>query len=119
MTRFILDTTTVVCIGMLTGVEFVVATFINPILRKLGSVMPLLVRSEPALILEIASRRGNSGEALLIVSGTMWAAVMVLTILFLVPINNRLAAIDPASQLSMQSQGTDAGTACTAGVLPR
>ena len=47
------------------------------------------------LIAEAAMRHGGSGYLLLIAACSIWAAVIVLTLLFLVPINNRLARVDP------------------------
>ncbi len=110
--RPLLDIVTTVCIGLLIGTEFAVAAFINPILRKLGAreelrairlfaaklgaAMPVWYGvSLLLLIAEAVLRRGENGYLLLIAAGAIWAAVIVLTILFLVPINNRLARVDP------------------------
>lgn len=108
----LLDIITIVCVGLLIGVEFAVAVFINPILRKLGPREELqairlfaavLGRAMPfwyaisfvLLIAELVIRRGEAGAAMLIAASAIWAAVIVLTILFLVPINNRLARVNP------------------------
>jgi len=110
--RPLLDIVTTVCIGLLIGTEFAVAVFINPILRKLGareelrairlfaatlgSAMPIWYSlSFLLLITEAGSRHNESGYLLLIAAGAIWAAVIVLTLLFLVPIANRLARVDP------------------------
>ncbi len=110
--RPLLDIVTTVCIGLLIGTEFAVAVFINPILRKLGareelrvitlfaatlgSAMPIWYGvSFLLLIAEVFLRRGETGYLLLITASAIWAMVIVLTILFLVPINNRLARVDP------------------------
>ena len=106
------------------GTEFAVAVFINPILRKLGAreelrairlfaaklgaAMPIwYVLSFLLLIAEAVLRRGETGYLLLIAAGAIWAAVIVLTILFLVPINNRLARVDPdaATEPALQEHG--------------
>jgi uncharacterized membrane protein len=110
--RPLLDVVTTVCIGLLIGTEFAVAVFINPILHrlgvreelrairlfaaKLGAAMPFwYIISFLLLIAELVSRHSESGHLLLIAASSIWAAVIVLTILFLVPINNRLARVDP------------------------
>jgi uncharacterized membrane protein len=109
--RPLLDIVTTVCIGLLIGTEFAVAVFINPILRKLGALEELrAIRLFAAklgaampfwygislllLIAEAVLRRGENGYLLLIAAGTIWAAAIVLTIVFLLPINNRLARVD-------------------------
>ena len=46
------------------------------------------------LVAEAITRHGDSGFVLLIAASAIWAAVIVLTLLFLVPINNRLTRID-------------------------
>jgi uncharacterized membrane protein len=109
--RSLLDVFTTVCIGLLIGTEFAVAVFINPILRKLGSreelrairlfaaklgtAMPFWYGvSFLLLIAELVFRHREVGAMLLVAASAIWAAVIVLTILFLVPINNRLARVD-------------------------
>ena len=92
--------------------EFAVSAFINPILPKLGAhgelraiqlfaaklgrVMPIWYGASLLLLIaEAIFRRGTSAMMLLTVASAMWAAVILLTILFLVPINNRLTRLDP------------------------
>lgn len=122
--RYLLDIVTTVCIGLLIGTEFAVAVFINPTLRrlgpreelrairlfaaKLGSAMPIwYCVSLLLLIAEAVLRRGEIGYSLLITASAIWVAVIVLTILFLVPINNRLARIDPnaAAEPALKEHG--------------
>jgi uncharacterized membrane protein len=108
----LMDVVTVVCIGLLIGTEFAVAAFINPILRKLGPreelraiklfaaklgfVMPFWYGASLLLLIaEMVTHHGDGGGWLLIAACVIWAAVIVHTILFLVPINNRLARVDP------------------------
>lgn len=117
--RPLLDIATTVCIGLLIGTEFAVAAFINPILRKLGAREQLgaislfaakLGAAMPfwygvSLLLMIAEaivRHKDNGSMLLIAAIAIWAAVIVLTILFLVPINNRLAKVDPDGAVEPQ-----------------
>lgn len=122
--RYLLDIVTTVCIGLLIGTEFAVAVFINPTLRrlrpreelrairlfaaKLGSAMPIwYCVSLLLLIAEAVLRRGEIGYSLLITASAIWVSVIVLTILFLVPINNRLARIDPnaAAEPALKEHG--------------
>ncbi len=122
--RYLLDIVTTVCIGLLIGTEFAVAVFINPTLRrlgpreelrairlfaaKLGSAMPIwYCVSLLLLIAEAVLRRGEIGYSLLITASAIWVAVIVLTILFLVPINNLLARIDPnaAAEPALKEHG--------------
>jgi uncharacterized membrane protein len=110
--REAMDVFAIVCIGLMVGTEFAVSAFINPILRKLGTreqvraialfaeklgfVMPFWYGAGFLLLIaELFLHRGDGGGALLIASSTIWAAVIVLTLLFLVPINNRMARLDP------------------------
>jgi uncharacterized membrane protein len=107
-----LDIATITCVGLLIGNEVAVSAFINPILwrledgaqlravsmfaKRLGTAMPFwYVFSLVLLLLEAALRRTEAGDTLIVVSCAIWAAVIVLTILFLVPINNRLARMEP------------------------
>jgi uncharacterized membrane protein len=113
--RPLLDIVTTVCIGLMIGTEFAVAVFINPILRKLGTreelrairlfaaklgaAMPFWYGASLLLLIsEAALRHNQSGYLLLIAAISIWAAVIVLTLLFLVPINNRLARVDPDAE---------------------
>ena len=107
----ILDVVTILCIGLMIGAEFTVSAFINPILqqlgetaqahatrlfaRKLGAIMPfwyalclLLLISETIVVWHAP------GMAFLVSASAIWAAVIVLTLMFLVPINNRIANAD-------------------------
>ncbi|HEX4065321.1 MAG TPA: DUF1772 domain-containing protein [Acidobacteriaceae bacterium] len=111
---YLLDIATTVCIGLLIGTEFAVSAFINPIVwklderaqsqavalfaRKLGTVMPFWYGMSLLLLLvETAIRRHQAGVMLLGVAVGIWAAVIVLTLVFLVPINNRMTRLDGAS----------------------
>lgn len=103
-----LDTIAILCIGLMIGTEFAVSVFVNPALRKLddaaqlgairifaknlGTAMPFwYALSLVLLIVEAVLRRSETEFALLITSAAIWVGVIVLTLLFLVPINNRLA----------------------------
>jgi uncharacterized membrane protein len=105
---------TTLCIGLLIGNEFAVSVFINPILQKLddrtrakaislfatrlGRAMPFWYAfSLLLLLLEVFTKRHESGSILLIAASAIWLAVIVLTVLFLVPINNRMMRLDAES----------------------
>jgi uncharacterized membrane protein len=109
-----LDVLTTVCIGLLIGTEFAVSAFINPILerldtnermksislfaKRLGTAMPFwYVLSFVLLLAEAVLRRHADGKVLLITASALWLAVIVLTLAFLVPINNRMMRLDPNS----------------------
>lgn len=108
----LLTIVTIICIGMLIGVEFAVSVFINPVIRqwdagaqanairmfarRLGKAMPpWYIASFALLITEAIVHRHAPGKVLLIIASALWAAVILLTILFLVPINNRMAELRP------------------------
>jgi uncharacterized membrane protein len=112
----LLDLLTTVCIGLLIGTEFAVSVFINPILwrlepsaqgqairffaRRLGTAMPFwYVASLLLLIGQTLLRRHESGLPLLVAASAIWAVVIVLTLLFLVPINNRMMRISSDAPL--------------------
>src|SRR6266704_3444314 len=102
-----LDIVTTVSIGLLIGTEFSVSTFINPVLRRLdeaaqahavqmfakrlGTAMPFWYAASLLLIIaEAVVRRHQPDDMFLIVAGAIWEAVIILTLLFLVPINNKM-----------------------------
>jgi uncharacterized membrane protein len=106
-----LNIVTILCIGLLIGTEFAVAVFINPILRKLddraqanairlfakrlGTAMPFWYAASLLLLIGQAFlRRQESGDALLIAACAIWVAVIIHTLLVLVPINNRMIQLD-------------------------
>lgn len=99
---------TIVCIGLMIGVELAVSAFINPLLwrlglsaqveiiamfaSRLGSAMPFwYALSLLLLLVETFVLRHQPHAVLLWASSGIWVLVIVLTVLFLVPINNRLA----------------------------
>jgi len=117
----LLDIATIFCVGLLIGNEFAVSAFINPVLWKLdgseqasairlfaarlGSAMPFwYVLCFVLLVVETVLRHRESGFFLLLTASVIWAAVIVLTLLFLVPINNRMARLASGS-LAEQSRG--------------
>jgi uncharacterized membrane protein len=107
----LLDVVTVLCVGLLIGTEFAVSAFINPVLRRLedgtraqavglfakrlGFAMPFwYVGSFMLLIAGAAVRWHGVGDSLLVAACAIWAAVIVVTLLVLVPINNRMMRLD-------------------------
>jgi uncharacterized membrane protein len=106
--NFLLSAVVIVSIGLMIGVEFAVWVFINPILWKieepartrvvryfagrLGKAMPFWYSVNLLLLLaEAFLLRGHAGARLIIAAIAIWVAVIILTLMFLVPINNRLA----------------------------
>lgn len=107
----VLDIATTVCVGLLVGTEFAVSAFVNPVLwqldergqsqaigmfaRKLGRAMPFWYGICFLLLVgEAVARHHQHGVWLLGVAIAIWAAVIVLTLMFLVPVNNRLAQLN-------------------------
>jgi uncharacterized membrane protein len=103
----------VISIGLMIGAEFAVWVFINPILwkleepartqavrlfaHKLGKAMPFWYTANLAfLIAESVLLLNLPAGRLVGVAAAIWVAVIVLTLIFLVPINNRLARQDSA-----------------------
>src|SRR5581483_11713682 len=111
MTSF-LGVATTLCIGLLIGTEFAVSAFINPVLSrlddrtrlsvirlfaaKLGFAMPFWY-ALGFLLLLIEAFLFRHQPLLLLLGGAagIWAIVIVLTLLFLVPVNNRMARLAP------------------------
>ncbi len=108
----ILAIATILCIGLMIGTEFAVSAFINPVLQKLddrtrlaiirlfaaklGFAMPFWYGLSLLLLLaETILLRHQPQFPLLGAATAIWVAVIVLTLLFLVPINNRMAQISP------------------------
>ncbi|MGC1300019.1 MAG: DUF1772 domain-containing protein [Alloacidobacterium sp.] len=113
MTSFY-DIATAIVAATMAGNEFAVAAFVHPQLEKLtdkahAQTAPLLARSlgrampiwygvALALLLGAAweHRPINTGPGLLIASAaSIWTATILFTILMLVPINNRIARMNP------------------------
>jgi uncharacterized membrane protein len=108
----VLSVVTVVCLGLLAGVEFAVSFLVNPVLwklepatqaglvrtfaRNLGGLMPYwYMLSLLLLLIASALERHRQGFPLLVAASAIWLGVIVLTLLFLVPLNNRLARLEP------------------------
>jgi uncharacterized membrane protein len=105
---------TIVSLGLLIGTEFAVSVFVNPVLwkldhsaqaaairmfaRKLGTAMPFWYVGS-LVLLACGWFLGHHEAQRWLLSGAtlIWIAVIVLTLLFLVPINNRMMQLDPGS----------------------
>ena len=107
----LLDVTTIVLAGLLVGVELAIAAFIHPTLERLevathraaaSAIAAVLGRAMPpwyALVFVLMAAEGwirhatgpGQGVWLLVAAGAIWAATIVLTVMKLVPINNRVA----------------------------
>jgi uncharacterized membrane protein len=125
---FILTVAAIVSIGLMIGAELAVSAFINPIVwqldeksrgqaarlfaRRLGTAMPFwYVGNFLLLVALFLLLRGQPGTAVLGAASGIWAAVIILTVIFLVPINNRLARPDaelPLGEAHRQHRRWDA-----------
>lgn len=105
---------TIVSLGLLIGTEFAVSVFVNPVLwklddsaqaaairmfaRKLGTAMPFWYVGSLVLLACSWFLGNHESHAWLLLSANLiWVAVIILTLLFLVPINNRMMQLDPGS----------------------
>ena len=126
-----LSVVTILSIGLMVGTEFAVWAFINPILEKLdeqarahavrlfaaklGKVMPFWYAGNfLLLVIEAILLRAQPVIGLLATASAIWAAVIVLTLIFLVPINNRLAARTHPGPSRRPIASTGVGTPCIA-----
>ncbi len=102
----LLDIFTILSIGLMTGNEFAVSVFVNPAIwklddraqasllaRSLGRAMPFWYALNAILLgVEAWLRSHTPVHLLLLIAALLWVAIIVFTILLLVPINNRLGA---------------------------
>jgi uncharacterized membrane protein len=108
------DIATATVTGLMAGNEFAVAAFVHPQLRKLGQsthaptaallagvlgkAMPLWYGLALVLILGAAFEHrpiSNGPGLFILLAAILWAATIVFSIAMLVPINNRIAKMDP------------------------
>ena len=100
---------TIFIIFVLLGVEFCVSVFIDPVIRQLeiepqakafslfarllGGVMPFWYAACFVLLaLQTWLHRGTAAYLLLLTAAVLWLAVIVFSLIVLVPIANRIAA---------------------------
>jgi hypothetical protein len=103
--------TTILCIGLLIGAELAVSAFISPVVwkldlaaqarafrlfgRRLGTAMPFwYIASFLLLLVKTIIHRRESHVGLLGVAIAIWGAAIALSLLSLVPINNRMVRMD-------------------------
>lgn len=108
----LLNTITIALAGLMVGNELAVSAFVNPavwqlesgpqaqelslLARSLGRVMPVWYGLCLALMaLESYLYRHQAALAPLLAATLIWAAVIAFTIGILVPINNRIASLNP------------------------
>ncbi len=114
----LLDIFTILSIGLMTGNEFAVSAFVNPAIwklddraqasllaRSLGRAMPFWYALNAILLgVETWLRSHTPGHLWLLIAALLWVAIIVFTLLLLVPINNRLGADSvPDSELDWRS----------------
>jgi uncharacterized membrane protein len=110
----LLDAITITVAGLMVGTELAVSAFVNPAMRQLesgpqaqgvsllarslGRVMPVWYGLCLALLaLESFLHRHQAGLALLLTATLIWLGVIVFSIAMLVPINDRIAALNAAA----------------------
>ncbi|MFE6844551.1 anthrone oxygenase family protein [Streptomyces sp. NPDC057686] len=110
-----LEVFTTVVVGVMVGVEFSVAFVINPILnalpedsgqlgrahggRMLGAVMPVWYIGSLVLVAVWAGARWHhDGTGLVVTAGALLILSVIMSILLLVPINNRSKAWTPENR---------------------
>lgn len=106
----LIDILTIVLAGLMVGNELTVSLFIHPVMGKLdaaartralslfagllGRVMPFWYAiCLVFFLIEAIARHGQPGFYPLIAASLLWMAIIVATIFFLVPINNRVASL--------------------------
>ena len=120
--KLVLDIATILCIGLMIGVEFAVWVFIGPILKKLdekaeaqatrlfgqvlGAVMPFwYALNFVLLIAEAIILRRQAGIVYLTSASVLWLFAILVSVLVLVPINNRIVKMEtPALKDSLRVQ---------------
>jgi uncharacterized membrane protein len=93
----ILDILAILSIGLMIGVEFSVSAFINPTMRKLDYEPQARALSLVLLIAEAILRRHTPALTPLILAASLWVLIIVFTLAMLVPINNRIAKLQPTA----------------------
>ena len=131
----LLNIATTLCIGLLIGTEFAMSVFVNPVLwkldevaqlaairlfaRRVGTAMPFWYIA--SLLLLVSATLGHlhqPGVMLLGAATGVWAAVIVLTLLFLVPIATAWHEWMPIHSRKQRGENTGNGIHSTGCVLP-
>jgi len=109
----LLDLITILCAALMTGNELAVSLFVNPAIwqledraqasilrilaRSLGKAMPIwYILSLILMSIEAFLHRHQPSLIWLLTAVALWIAIILYTVTSLVPINNRVAALDPA-----------------------
>lgn len=107
----LLDIATILCAAFMTGNEIAVSLFVNPVVWQLdelsqaktlrlfaalgGKAMPIwYVLSLILMGIEAFLRRQQPSLPWLLAAIALWIAIIVYTLLVLLPINNRIAALE-------------------------
>jgi uncharacterized membrane protein len=110
----LLNVITITSAGLMVGNELCVSAFVNPALRRLGSgpqsqALSVLARSLgrampvwyglclALLALEAFLHLHQNTLAPLLIAAALWVGAIVLSVSALVPINNRIASLNPAA----------------------
>jgi uncharacterized membrane protein len=105
-----LDVLTILCTGLMIGNELAVSLFVNPVIWQLedrsqakalslfagtlGKAMPFwYALCLVLMVVEAYLRRHQPALTLLLIAVAIWIAIIVYTLIALVPINNRIARL--------------------------
>lgn len=106
-----LDVATILCAALMTGNELTVSLFINPVVWQLdepsqaralrlfaallGKAMPIWYAASLVLMgVEAYLRRHQPAFPWILAAAALWIAIILYTLLVLLPINNRIAALE-------------------------
>jgi Domain of unknown function (DUF1772) len=110
----LLDLATLLCAAFMAGNEIAVSLFINPVVwqldepaqakalrlfaARLGKAMPIWYAASLLLMaVEAALRFRQPAFAWIAAAAGLWIGIILYTLLVLLPINNRIAALDTSS----------------------
>jgi hypothetical protein len=107
----LLDLATILCAAFMTGNEIAVSAFVNPVVWQLdeasqakalslfaailGKAMPIWYAASLLLmVIEACLRYHQPAFPWIAAAAALWIAIIVYTLLVLLPINNRIAALE-------------------------
>jgi Domain of unknown function (DUF1772) len=110
----LLDITTILCAAFMTGNEIAVSLFVNPVVWQLdepsqakalrlfaallGKAMPIWYAASLVLmVIEACLRRQQPAFPWIVAAASLWIAIIAYTLLVLLPINNRIAALETSA----------------------
>jgi Domain of unknown function (DUF1772) len=105
-----LDLVTILCAAFMTGNEIAVSLFVNPVVwqldepsqaqalrlfaARLGNAMPVWYAASLLLmVIEAILHRHQPAFPWIVAATSLWTAIIVYTLLVLLPINNHIAAL--------------------------